>query len=351
MPVAWPASSSPPSDTVEVTATVQSMRPKGTPGASVGSGVGAGGEREPGCVVSAGEASAVSPCRAPVATGPHPPPAMPRPSRLRAAFPALAAALFAVGGAPAVAQPAPGLDPVLVEADSLVAAGNVAEGRALLEARLEARPDDWETLWRAARAATAGAVLAVGRPELRDRLLERAIELGDRAVALRPRGVEGIFWRLAPSGRLALHQQDPRRAAELARTVWAGSEAILEIDPDHPGAHNALGRLQYEILILPLWKRTLGRLVAGDAIGGASWEGAERHLARALELDPGQILYRRDLGELYLRRDRPDLARNLLEAAAGMRWRHPGDEVFKEEARALLRTLDAEEGAGGTRPR
>lgn len=277
-----------------------------------------------------------------------PVPVMPR-SRLLPAI--LLAWLLVPSGGGVAAQPAPGTDAQLRMADSLVESGRVEEGLALLEARLEARPDDWEARWRAARASVARAVLAVGRPADRDRNLERAIEHGRRALELRPRGVEGMYWKAAASGRLALHARDARHAAELAQTVWDQTHAILAQDPTHAGAHNALGRLHYELMMLPGWKRTLGRLVAGRAMGGASWEDAERHLARALELEPGQLLYRRDLGELYLRRGRIDLARNLLETAADMRWRRPGDEVFKEEARALLRALDEGDGSGAADPR
>ena len=72
-----------------------------------------------------------------------------------------------------------------------------------------------------------------------------------------------------------------------------------------------------------------------------SWALAEHYLRRAVELDSTMILYRLDLGQLYVRRRQWVDAERVLRDVATMPRVHPPDEVFRRQALALLATANA----------
>ncbi|MEQ8329400.1 MAG: hypothetical protein RH859_02960 [Longimicrobiales bacterium] len=214
-----------------------------------------------------------------------------------------------------------------------------AAALSLLESALRSGRDAYPLRWRAARAATALSVVHQEQAARRASLLRVAIDHGEAAVAARPEGIDGRYWRVAAKGRLSLHA-DSRAAAALARQIEAEARDILARDSLHAGGHNALGRLNLEVMILPGWKRSLGRLLSGDVLGRTSWDLAEHHLQRAVELEPGNPLYLRDLGALHHHRDRPTAARILLRRVVALEGLHPWERVFQDEARTLLGEID-----------
>ena len=199
-------------------------------------------------------------------------------------------------------------------------------------------PDDYEVLWRAARAAVILGVTAEGsRPQ--NQWLDPAMELAHRAVAVRPDGVDGLYWRGAAHGRRAMNAS-PGYASELAQQVWEDAKAILRQDSLHGGAHNLLGKLNYEVMSLSRFERTMGRIFMGnEALSDASWELAEIHLAAAAEAWPDLVLFQFDLAQLHRKRGRKDEAlaayRRVLELPAV----HPPDIDLHEQAREYVEEL------------
>jgi tetratricopeptide (TPR) repeat protein len=247
-----------------------------------------------------------------------------------------ACALAAAGGPSAAAQ-SPARDPV-ADADALYFEGRVEEAWTLLNEHLEAHPNDYDALWRAARAGVVAGVLREGITSQNERL-DPAIVLGDRAVALRPDGIDGLYWRGAAEGRRALNAGS-NYAARLVQRVYDDAHAILALDSLHGGAYNLLGRVNYEIMDLPRISRFFARrLVGNQALHDSSWEDAETYLARAAELWPDNVLFQLDLGDLYQRRGRDDEAREQLQRVVDMPSLHPADDYFKQSARRFLEEL------------
>jgi tetratricopeptide (TPR) repeat protein len=252
---------------------------------------------------------------------------------------ALAWGLLLGSAAAAAAQPA---SDVVSEADGLYFDGKVEEAFALLQEHLATDSTDYEALWRASRAGVVAGVMrrADGQSiASQNERLDPAIVLGDRAVALRPDGIDGLYWRGAAEGRRALNAGN-NYAARLVQRVYDDAHAILALDPMHGGAYNLLGRVNYEIMDLPRIARFLARrLVSNRAIQDSNWEDAETYLTRAAELWPDNVLFQLDVGDLYQRRGRDAEARVQLRKVLDMSTVHPADEYFKDSARRFLEEL------------
>jgi tetratricopeptide (TPR) repeat protein len=214
------------------------------------------------------------------------------------------------------------------------ASGDARRAFEMLAAYLDGRAD-YEARWKAARAAVSIGLLEATEDE-QNRWYQIGMTHGAEAVRLRPDGVDGLYWLTANQGRLAI-QLSPRASARAALEVWERARRLLELDPLHAGAHNALGKVGFEVMRLSAVERFLARtLVGNEALKSASWEDTEMHQTRAVELDPGNPLYHMDLGRTYLETGRYELAERELSTALALPDRHPGDALYKREAREAL---------------
>lgn len=237
-----------------------------------------------------------------------------------------------------LAQPLIGLGGPVMEADLLFFAGRPLETYQLLLEHYAIAPDDYDTLWRIARA---GVTVGVGleRTGGQNGYLDTALHFARLAVERRPEGPEALYWRGAAAGRRALHA-GPGYAAELAQLVYDDAHALLAADSLHPGAHNMLGKLNFEVMSLSRVERLIARTFMGnDALATASWEGAEAHLARAAELSPDFTLYQYDLAALYEKRGREAEAVDRLERTLALPAVQPLDPLVHELAEELLQAI------------
>ena len=240
----------------------------------------------------------------------------------------------------AEAQPQVGLGTTISSADLLYFAGSPEQAYTLLEGHIKENPSDYEALWRAARAAVVLGIDAEGI-EPQNRWLDSAIDLGNRAVAESPDQIEGRYWRGAAAGRRALNAGNTY-AAELAQRVYDDAHLILEQDSRHGGAHNLLGKLNYEIMSLSRIERFIGRLVVrNQALRNSSWENAEHHLGAAAEFWPDFVLFQYDLAQLHIKRGRAEEAQRVFGKLLDIPPLHPVDRSLKERAQTYLHEPNA----------
>lgn len=248
---------------------------------------------------------------------------------------ALAGAHGAAGqNGPTGETAAPG-SALLTLADARYHAGDALGAYRLLERHLLGAPDHYEARWKAARAAVSVGLLQPTEEE-QNAWYRTGIVHGREAVRVRREGVDGLYWLCANQGRLAI-QLAPAASAEAALEVYRLAHRVLELDPRHAGAHNALGKIGFEVMRLSAIERFLARtLVGNEALERASWEDTERQQRHAVQLDPDMPLYRLDLGRTYLQTGRYEMAERELEKALSLPDRHPGDALYKQEAREAL---------------
>jgi len=201
-----------------------------------------------------------------------------------------------------------------------------------LEARVDIAPNDYEARWRAARAALVLGVIEEDR-ERTDRWLRIAVQHASEALALRPDNVDAIAWLAAAKGRLAQDIAGVREQVRLAKEVWALTQEALAIDGNHALANSVFGKLNQEVRSLSGFERFIARtfMGGGDPMKYSSWEDAEEHILRALENEPGTVLFYKDLGDTYRLQDKLDLARTAYQEGLAAPDRYPSDPMWKEQ--------------------
>lgn len=232
--------------------------------------------------------------------------------------------------------------------DSLYRQGNHEESLALLEEQLEASPHDALAETLAAREALLlGIVVSYSSSDEAKAWYYRSVEHGERALAMDSLDDDARYFTLAARGRLAL-VEGPRERARLGVAVDSAARALLAQDSLHAGAHNALGRLYFEVASLSWVERVFARRwMGGELVARSTWTAAENHLRRAVELQPERNLYQVDLGALYVKRDRLEEARAVLQAALEVPLEIPGQELFRDDARRLLGEIQRRIGPAG----
>jgi tetratricopeptide (TPR) repeat protein len=228
--------------------------------------------------------------------------------------------------------------PPLVRADSAFHAGDARGALDIVLDFLAEEGEGYEGLWHASSYAVGLGVLEEAETGETARF-RQALELAERAREICPDGIDGRYWEVAALGRVAM-SAGIREASGYAERIWGGSRKILEVDPDHPGAHHALGRLYLELMGVPGIARFLGGRFSGlRSLEEASWAAAEEHLTRAVELEPSMMPFQLDLARFELERGRKEAARARLAAVVAFPVVRPPERVFREEARALLEEI------------
>lgn len=135
-----------------------------------------------------------------------------------------------------------------------------------------------------------------------------------------------------------------REKIRLGGIVRQEAEAAVALDPNHPGGHHVLGRLNAAAMRLGRIERFIARrLLGAKSLDGASWEKAEYHFKRAAELLPGDPLNWLELGALYVDTRRENEALAVLRQAT----RAPGSDPVRlrgqERALGMICSLDPKE--------
>jgi tetratricopeptide (TPR) repeat protein len=232
---------------------------------------------------------------------------------------------IAVAGASAAPQApqAPDPDKLYAERADLDSARRAAD---IWTERLKAKPDDFESAWKLARARYW---IGGHAPENERRtVLEQGIEAARAAVKLAPDRPEGHFWTAANMGALA-ESFGLRQGIRYRGAIRESLETVLKIDPafQQGSADRALGRWYFKV----------------PGLFGGSRDKSEEHLRRSLTYAPDSTASHFFLAETLMKDDdREDEARaelqRVLDAPIDPDW-GPEDREFKEKAKALLASL------------
>ena len=207
-----------------------------------------------------------------------------------------------------------------------------------LEAALRETPNAYPLLVAASREAAALAVLPAFESNGAG-LVTRSHAYAERALMLLPDDVDARFLRAAAMA-LELDREGPVGKVHMAEEIWSETDVILNADSLHAGAHHLRGRMHAGIMRLGAVTRFVAlRMVGGDGLDGASWDAAERHLHKAVELAPSNAMYQVELGVLYRDTGQHERAREVFDRAVDLEPGSPLDLYEIGRAQGFLAEL------------
>lgn len=232
---------------------------------------------------------------------------------------------------------APGYAALLAAGDSAFARGRhtVAYTAYAMAARDSA---SYEALWKAGRASV-DVGQGVDDEDAAHVWYGRGATYGKRAVEAKGDAPEGHFVVSEAQGLVAL-DAGVRERVSMAKEIRAEALATLAADSAYAGGWHVLGRWNEGIMDLSGPARFFAKtFLGGQVFGEASWEKAEKDLARAVELEPDRIVHRLELARVYEKTDRPEEARRELEKTLRLAPRDEQDCDYLTEARQMLSDL------------
>jgi tetratricopeptide (TPR) repeat protein len=213
------------------------------------------------------------------------------------------------------------------------AAQRTEEALALFLEAEQTEPQNPFILQNIAQAYSDSIVDITDRDE-KSRRAQLTLDYAKRAVKLDPNNAVNVLSVAIAHGRLATYS-DTRTKVDYSRLIKADAERALELDPNYAWAHHLLGRWHYEIASLGSVARWFAKLIYGG-LPDASFAEAESHLKRAIDLDPGNLIHRLELGFVYKAEGREADARREFEIGLSMPSNAKHDDIAKVRARAAL---------------
>ncbi|MBI2069731.1 MAG: tetratricopeptide repeat protein [Elusimicrobia bacterium] len=156
------------------------------------------------------------------------------------------------------------------------------EAIGLWESALKAESENYESLWKLARAYYWLGNRLPEKEQLN--IFTKGKEYAEKAVKTKPGGVEGHYWLGVCLGRYG-ETKGILKSLMLVKPIRDEMETVLKFDPRHAGAYHVLG--------------VLHRKAPGKPLSIGNRKKALHYAKKAVELDPGSIKYALGLGEAY----------------------------------------------------
>lgn len=213
-----------------------------------------------------------------------------------------------------------------------------AKALTLLYEANELFPDNDEILWRLSRSYADSAEVLQQMPEADEDtilgLYETARNYADLAIAVNPSSSMAYTRRAVATGQIALYK-GIWSAVDLVKQTRDAVERAVELDNENSVAHFVLGRSHAEVSQRP-------RIVRGPlGLGWANINKAIEHFDIAIELRPDYIRYRLDAAKALVREKQYERARELLEPVADLPKHSQLDDLYREQALALLEEIES----------
>ncbi|TVR78846.1 MAG: hypothetical protein EA412_07620 [Chitinophagaceae bacterium] len=230
-----------------------------------------------------------------------------------------------------------GILELLREGRSLEASANEEEALKVFLSVLERSPNNHEALWNVSFLYSRIGHRKENH-EVKVRYFNKAKDYAEQALRINPRNEQSNYVMAVAMGRMALISGARDRVAA-SRDIKKYAEQTLEANTEHAGGHHVMGLWHYRMANLSWSERNAARILFGGIPEGASDEDAIYHLNKAVDLEPGFLLYQYDLADVYIKLENKNQAKEILKNLLNLPNKTADDPKIKKDAQELLNSL------------
>ncbi|MFQ5952470.1 MAG: tetratricopeptide repeat protein [Candidatus Omnitrophota bacterium] len=228
------------------------------------------------------------------------------------------------------------LDQDLVEGDKLYEQGKFLESITVYEKALEARPGDYEALWRLSRSYDMQANREK-KKSVKRKVLKKAVDYAEQAVSANKNGFEGHLYLAQSLGKSSSVVSSEEKVKNTHKIRDASKKAI-ELKPSHYKAYMLLGMWHRKVEAATWLEKNLAQMFFGG-LPEASLEEAEKSLKKSIELKDDNLEAHYELALVFKKLKRKDEAAKELEKALRCTVRNKRQEEIKKKAAKLLKKI------------
>jgi FimV-like protein len=245
--------------------------------------------------------------------------------------------LTSMGVTTAFCQNTPDAGELLQMANEKMAEADEPAAMELYEQVIDEDPQNYEALWNLSILYSKKGQRQENEEETEQYFI-RSLELAEQVLEHHPDKSYSHYVYAVAIGRLA-DISSPRERVQSSEEVKEHVDIALELDPENEAGWHLLGVWHTSAANLSRAERWAANLLFGGAPEGASNSEAERCLQKAIELDPGNILFHLDLARFYITTGREDEAAEVLNETLELEPRQMDDPDLQDEAREMLNEI------------
>jgi len=208
-------------------------------------------------------------------------------------------------------------------------------------AAAQAEPENYEALWKTARAYFDLGDLMDPKDESakekQRQFFTESLGYARKAVRANPNDTWGHFFVSAAQGKYVL-TKGKKEQINASKTIKAEIEKAIELDPNNDLAYHAMGIWHRTMADIGGAQRFLGGMIYGSIPKGTN-EESERNLQKAITLKPDYTNHHLELGRTYLAMKKYDLAKQEFQKTLELPNSTSKCDTYKKEAQAELDAL------------
>lgn len=206
----------------------------------------------------------------------------------------------------------------------------------LLQQAEQLEPDNFEVIWRLARAHFDFSDNSEDETVISDNFY-KGLDYAKKALELDDSRAESHKWYGILIGKVGELEGTKQKILN-SYEVKDHTLKAIELDPEDDGNFHVMGRWHYTLSDLSWFERKIAGLIYATP-PEASFEEAAEYFKKAIALEPTDIRNHLWLGNTYVALDKNELAKQEYNAALAITAENDSDRKLQKEAQELLSNL------------